>query len=68
MSDMGLLEIIAIIIFIVSLSSVMLYVRQMQTHPIARVGMFRGETFGCLIFVLSLPFAIASGILLGMYS
>ena len=65
---MGLLEIIAIIVFTVSLSSVLLYVQQIQTHAINRVEMFKSEIFGYLIFVSSLPFLIASGVFLGMYS
>lgn len=65
---MGLLEIIATIAFPVSLSSFMLDVEQSRTPLPDRIGAFRSEGFGCLVFFSSLPFMIASGIVLGMYS
>ena len=65
---MGLLEIIAIIVFPVSLSSFMLQLEQSRIDKMHRIGMFRGEASGCLVFFISLPFAIASGVILGLYS
>ncbi len=65
---MGILEIIAIIFFLVSLSSFILHLEQSRIHMMHRIEMFRAKTFGCLIFFISLPFMIAAGVILGLYS
>lgn len=65
---MGFLEIIAIILFPVSLSSFMLQLEQSRIHTLHRIGIFQSEAFGCLVFFISLPFMIASGVILGLYS
>jgi len=65
---MGILEIVSIVVFPISLSSFILQGSQSQTPMLNRAAMFRSEAFGCLIFVLSFPLMIASGVIIGLYS
>lgn len=64
---MGLLEIIAAIVFPLSLTSFMLQANMRRVSSLNRPLIWSG-TLGLLVFLVSLPLMIASGVILGLYS
>jgi len=64
---MGVLEIIAIIVFPLSLSSFMLQAN-LSRVPLLHRPLIWSETLGTLVFAVSLPLMIASGVILGLHS
>jgi len=65
---MSILEIIAVIIFPIALSSYGLILEQEKTPLAERMTMFRSELFVSIVFFPSFLLMIASGIVLFFYS
>ena len=65
---MGILEIVAVIVFPPSLGSFHLVFEQSRTHISARVGMFRSEGFISFVFFPSFALMVGSGIVILLHS
>ncbi len=65
---MSILEIIAVIIFPITLSSYGLMLEQKKTSLADRMSMFRSEFFTNIVFFPSFVLMIASGVILFLYS
>lgn len=65
---MNIFEIIAVIIFYLSLSSYGLILDREKTPPEERISMFSSEMFTNLVFFPSFILMVASGIVLFLYS
>lgn len=66
--NMNIIEILAIVIFYLSLSSYGLILDREKTPPEERIGMFSSEIFTNLVFFPSFVLMIISGIILFLYS
>jgi len=64
---MSVLEIIAVIVFPLSLSSFILQAN-LSRIPLLHRPLIWSETLGTLVFAVSLPLMIASGVIIGLHS